>query len=216
MSRGRGIARPRTLAALARVAALAALLVAAPAAADTVIYYSAPENAYGWCAGYDLRTAHRCAYRQCARYGSRCVAVVECGGGWGAVAIAQDPYRGFAGVCGMGDSFSARGWALTNCMVTADTLCSTRVTFDRRGATASNRDNSLFDTTWLVQAVLQMRKYDPGNADGVLEERTRAAIRKFQRTIGMAETGDPYAVLNPLIDVVGAWASWWRPSIAAS
>jgi localization factor PodJL len=41
-----------------------------------------------------------------------------------------------------------------------------------------------------IQALLAQQGYDPGPADGVPGEKTRQAVRAFQKTIGIAETGE--------------------------
>ena len=40
-----------------------------------------------------------------------------------------------------------------------------------------------------VQRTLSERGYDPGKVDGVMGWRTRGALRKFQRTVGLLDTG---------------------------
>ena len=47
-----------------------------------------------------------------------------------------------------------------------------------------------------AQALLNKLGYDAGSADGVMGERTRAAIRSFERKTGLNETGD---VTIPLV-----------------
>jgi len=47
-----------------------------------------------------------------------------------------------------------------------------------------------------AQALLNKLGYDAGSADGVMGERTRAAIRSFERKTGLKETGD---VTVPLV-----------------
>jgi localization factor PodJL len=44
-----------------------------------------------------------------------------------------------------------------------------------------------------IQELLAEQGYDPGPADGVPGEKTRQAVRAFQKTIGAAETGE----INP-------------------
>ena len=41
-----------------------------------------------------------------------------------------------------------------------------------------------------IQALLADRGYDPGPADGVDGPKTRQAVRAFQHTIGIADTGE--------------------------
>ncbi len=186
----------RTLAWGARyVVWTAALLVAAmvsflPARAATVIYHSAPENTYGWCAGYGYDRAHSCAKGYCRDAGgAECDLAVECAGGWGAVALAQDPARGFGASCGYGDASSARRAALAVCAAKSGTLCWTDSTFDRNASQLSAASNRNFDTTWYAQGVLQIRHFDPGTADGELGPMTRAALGEFQMKLGRPATG---------------------------
>ena len=40
-----------------------------------------------------------------------------------------------------------------------------------------------------IQSLLAEQGYDPGLADGVEGPKTREAVRAFQKTIGVAETG---------------------------
>jgi hypothetical protein len=172
------------------LALVALQLRAAPADAATVVYYSAPENAYGWCSGYSLSAGRSCAERYCLQNdGSECQEVATCDDGWGAVAMAGDPYRGFAVACGMGSAFGARAWALSHCTVTANAMCWTDVAFKRNGSTLPSRDNSEFDLIWYSQLLLQIRGYELGDADGEIGQRTRDAIVKFQSDIGVTQTG---------------------------
>lgn len=70
--------------AAAAVLIVGTVLAGQPASAETVISYSAPENIYGWCAGYASARAQRCAQTNCAKYGgSSCQPVVECRSGCG-------------------------------------------------------------------------------------------------------------------------------------
>lgn len=46
------------------------------------------------------------------------------------------------------------------------------------------------NTVARVQQALTMMGYEPGPVDGMMGERTRGAIRDFQRSIGVAETGN--------------------------
>jgi len=54
-----------------------------------------------------------------------------------------------------------------------------------------------------VQQALTMMGYEPGPVDGMMGERTRGAIREFQRSIGVAETGNPdQAVLEQMLRTI--------------
>lgn len=52
-----------------------------------------------------------------------------------------------------------------------------------------------------IQAALQSKGYDPGRADGVMDERTRAAIRDFQRDNNLVVTGSVDEKTARLLDV---------------
>ena len=161
-----------------------------PARADGVIYYSAPENTYGWCAGYSNSRAHRCAKDYCVKLGGTdCGLAVECGGGWGAVAFAQDPQPGVGAVCGVNGGDAARFIALASCMVASNALCWTSSAFSPNGNEVSERSNREFDITWYSQAILAIRNYDVGVADGRDGPQTREAVKEFQRDIGREPTG---------------------------
>lgn len=179
--------------------------VASPARAETAIYYSAPENAYGWCAGYSLNRARSCAKGYCAdEGGTDCNLAVECGGGWGAIAFAERPAEGFGASCGMADALAARAVALSNCMAVSNTMCWTDVAFNANGRTSSEASNRDFDITWYSQGMLQVRNYDPGTADGNFGRQTRSAISEFQTDLGRTATGDlDDELFFRLLDAVG-------------
>jgi peptidoglycan hydrolase-like protein with peptidoglycan-binding domain len=185
-------------------ALLLALTAAAPARAATVIAYSAPDNAYGWCAGYGLSYGRSCAKQYCQQSGgSQCQPVAECDGGWGAVALADAPYRGFAAACG-GSEFAARAWALSHCMATTNALCSIDSTFDAHANTAGAGSDRDFTTIWFIQVMLQVRRYELGDADGEVGPLTSAAIAKFQSDVGIPQTGQPDGeLLDRLLDALG-------------
>lgn len=52
-----------------------------------------------------------------------------------------------------------------------------------------------------AQQILTDLGYDPGPVDGVIGERTRNAIRKFERNIGRPETGKPTKALITALDI---------------
>ncbi len=176
--------------ALACVLAAAFLLLLSPARAATVVYYSAPENSYGWCAGYGHTRAQSCARNYCIEAGGTdCRLAIECAGGWGAIAFAQDPATGIGIACDMGDAASARKAADVVCVAASKTFCWTEVTFSRSARTMSAASNRDFDLTWYVQGMLNLRSYKAGSLDGSVGSQTRAAIKKFQADIGRPETG---------------------------
>ena len=192
-------------AVLAGALLLLQLFLLSPAKAATAIYYSAPENAYGWCAGYSYIRAHSCARGNCQDAGGNaCEPVVECDGGWGAVALADGPAAGIGASCGMGNSFTARSMALVVCMAAAKTLCRTDYTFSGRGSAAAAADNRAFDMTYLAQAMLQIRHYEPGTADGRMGAATRSALKAFQTALGRSPTGFlDDEVFQRLLDAIG-------------
>lgn len=162
----------------------------APARADTAIYYSPSQNAYGWCAGYSNNRAHSCARNYCAEYrGGDCSLALECNDGWGAIAFAADPVVGVGAICGVNTATFARYMALANCMVASRALCWTSTAFNRSGNERSQSENRAFDMAWYAQVMLQLAKYDPGTADGELGSGTRAALKQFQTNIGREPTG---------------------------
>ena len=188
---------------------VAAMLVVAsgwsPAGATTAIYYSAPDNAYGWCAGYAESRAESCAQKNCKSHGgTECELALECEGGWGAVALAEDPATGIGMTCNMADAAGARSMAISTCAVAAKTLCWTDSAFNGRGDDLSAEDNQAFDTTWFAQSMLQIRGFDPGTADGKLDGQTRTALKEFERKLGREETGDlDDELFFRLVDAVG-------------
>jgi len=180
-------------------------LLPLPARADTVIYYSASENAYGWCAGFSYNRAHTCARGYCAdQNATDCQLVLECADGWGAIAFADNPAVGVGMSCGMNQASFARTIALANCMAASNTMCWTEDTFNRNGNTSPAQSNRDFDITWYSQAMLQVNNYDPGTADGTFGRQTRSAIEEFQVDIGRTATGmlDDELFLR-LLDAVG-------------
>lgn len=191
--------------ALALIAALPLFAWQPSARAATVIYYSAPGNAYGWCAGFASGRSHGCARGYCVDSGgTACGPVLECGGGWGAVALAQDPARGFGASCGLSNAAFARAVALAACMGASNGLCWTDSTFTGRGESLSADSNRAFDHAYLAQAMLQIRHYDPGSADGELGASTRSAIGALQSDLGRTATGIlDDELFDRLLDAVG-------------
>ncbi|MEQ1768365.1 MAG: peptidoglycan-binding domain-containing protein [Devosia sp.] len=175
------------------ISALVLLLLAAIPVAEgaTVVFYSAPENTYGWCAGYSYSQSEACARAQCSDYGgTACDVAVECDGGWGATAFATDPTDGFGASCLYQRASGARATALMACIKASGTLCWTRSAFDTNGRMASEKSNLAFDYAWYAQGLLGMLGYDPGIIDGEMGNKTRTAIRAFETDLGLAPTGE--------------------------
>src|SRR3954447_17824640 len=104
----------RRLALLALLAAIV-MLGSSSARAATSIYYSAADNVFGWCAGYAIDRANSCARGNCVKFGgTQCKLVLTCNGGWGSVAMADDPISAMGASCGFGNAFWARTAALTS------------------------------------------------------------------------------------------------------
>lgn len=167
-----------------------ALLMCSQARADTVIYYSKPENSYGRCYGYASAKAHTCARSQCEKYnGTQCEPVAHCNDSWGAVAFSEEHTGGFAVVCGMPNASVARIWALTNCSIVSNTLCMPGTTFRGSRDMGSGEDREFY-RTWYAQTMLQLRNHlGDGKVDGVPGRKTETAIRAFQRNVGLPEDG---------------------------
>lgn len=166
------------------------LLGTSRAEAYVTFYYSAPDNVYGWCSYGSADQADSCARRQCASQGgSACVRVLDCSGGWGAVALAAPPAVGIGATCGWDVAFAARLQALAQCMVRANGLCWTNTVFDPRARTRSAEENLEFDLAFLVQAMLQIRHFDVSSADGKAGPETEAAIRAFEAELDLIPTG---------------------------
>ncbi|MGH6925319.1 MAG: peptidoglycan-binding domain-containing protein [Propylenella sp.] len=166
------------------------LMQAAPAHATTAIYYSAPENAYGWCAGFSSNRSHRCAEDYCTENGgTACEAVLECPDGWGAVALAAPPAKGIGASCGKAIPFGARALALATCMAASNALCWTDTTFNGNGDAAGRDADRAFDLTFLVQGMLQINGQSIGSADGEFGPATRAAIEAFEAELDRVPTG---------------------------
>ena len=174
------------------------------AAAATAIYHSAAENVYGWCAGYPGPRARQCAEAQCAKHGGRaCRLVVECSNGWGAVAFAEAPAKGFGASC-LGHVGSARRAAITYCMAATNSLCWVEAAFAPDGKTFSEAGNRDADRVWFAQMLLQIRRLLKGDADGRMNPETRAAISTFQTRLGRPPTGDvDDELVRRLLDSIG-------------
>ena len=85
--------------------------------AAMAIFYSEPDETYGWAAGYGYAKAEGYAEDECAKAGgTSCRYAIECGGGWGAIALSDDSATGAALACGFGNPDTARGAALGTCM----------------------------------------------------------------------------------------------------
>lgn len=197
LSRGRAVL-------LALAAIFFVWLSIVPAEASTAIYYSAPDNIYGWCAGYAYDRAHTCAHDECTKEGGKdCVLALECDGGWGAIAFAEEPAVGVGATCGLKDAYFARSQALAACMNAANNLCWTDTTFDGDGNSASAADNRNFDLVWFTQTMLQIRHFKLGDADGQMGGQTRAAIAKFRSSLGEGQSGAPDEdLVRRLLDAV--------------
>jgi peptidoglycan hydrolase-like protein with peptidoglycan-binding domain len=181
------------------------LFVALPVRAATAIYYSAPENTFGWCAGYGPDRSERCARDYCVESGGTdCQLALECKDDWGAIVKAWEPTVGFGAACGLNDAFSARVAAIASCVAASNTLCWTEVTFDEGGDTASDDTDLAFEPTWYVQGMLQLADHEPGTADGNVGRQTADAIRQFQGDIGAPQTGAvDLELFYRLLDAVG-------------
>jgi sulfite reductase alpha subunit-like flavoprotein len=57
------------------------------------------------------------------------------------------------------------------------------------GITEQNESDASRQDVHDIQTALQTEGYDPGRADGVMDENTRAAIRDFQRDNNLVVTG---------------------------
>ena len=61
--------------------------------------------------------------------------------------------------------------------------------FDRPGSDTGSVGTSSYQTTSVVERLLLVNGFSPGAVDGLLDNRTRQAIRAFQRQNGMHEDG---------------------------
>jgi hypothetical protein len=171
--------------------------------AASSIYHSAPQNLYGWCAGYSAQQDHRCAEAECKRQGgTQCRFAAGCQR-YGATAFAERPARGFGAGCAETDE-SARRLALIGCISASNMVCWTNVAFTPSGSKATPESNLSFDQVWFAQLMLQSLRIDGGPSDGVLSEKTSSAIRTFQNRIGRSENGALDAeLMQRLFDAVG-------------
>lgn len=172
--------------------------------AATVFFYSEPEQYYGWAAGYSYSRAENYAHEGCNEGGKQCKFVLECDGGWAAVAFADDFARAAAFSCGYKTALGARVAALISCTAQARTLCWTMSTISNSGNARSDKDNREFDMAWYVQEMLYYLKYEPGNADGQMGGKTRTALKAFQTKLGREPTGKlDDEIFVRLLDSVG-------------
>jgi hypothetical protein len=179
--------------------AFAACAVAAgPAAGQTAISYSAPENAYGWCVDFNgPRAAAACAQRWCAESGgASCRVVLTCSGGWSAVALTESPLYGMAAICGTTSRDSAQMLALAHCTAANNTLCWSDSVFDGQANALPADRVEEFDRTFYSQALLQLTGAPVELADGLMSAGTREAVVAFQRKVGLDATG---STESPLI-----------------
>lgn len=197
-----GLPMIRCLLALAWWLVVAVTLPTAAKAAS-VIFHSAPENAYGLCAGYPMQQANRCAETYCKKNGgSACRYVVGCPYA-GAVAFSERPARAFGASC-WDDEVSARRAALIGCITAANTVCRTDASFSSRGRELDPASRQQFDRVWLAQIILQIPRLYDGPTDGVMGEKIASAIRTFQQRLGRLPTGViDEELLQRLVDTAG-------------
>ncbi len=190
---------------LAPVAAMATLHghIGAGQAA-TAFFYSEPEQYYGWGAGYNYSRSEQVAHSNCDKGGSACKFVLECDGGWSAVAFADGFARAVSFSCGYRTAVGARIAALVVCTAQARTLCWTSSAISNNGNERSESDNLDFDITWYAQEILYVSGFDPGTADGQMGGKTRAALKDFQVKLGLEPTGKlDDELFRRLLDSVG-------------
>ena len=171
--------------------------------------YSEADDAFGWCSSQNsAQDALNCARIQCIDVkGADCRVVLECRGGWLAIAIGNP---GFGMVCERDSTLFARQWALFNCMAATHRRCTIYDTVnDSSGVVRAREDNEEFDRAWHTQAMLLMGDYAVGEADGVLGPKTRQAIRAFQEDYDLEPTGEPDdATFAALLEEVGGDAGF--------
>jgi len=194
---------PRAFLAIAGAIVLFLADIAASRAA-TVIFYSEPEQYFGWAAGYNYTRSRREALDGCDDGGSDCKLVIECDGGWAAIAFSDDFARGVAFSCGFAKAAGARGVALASCIAQSRTLCWTSLTVNNNGNDRSEAENLEFDRTWYAQVILYALDLYSAAADGQLGGKTRAALKAFQERLGLESTGVlDDALLDILVDSAG-------------
>lgn len=158
--------------------------------ADTVFFYSDPDEQYGWAAGYGSSRAERDAREACRARGSQCQLVLQCGGGWSAVAFADNSATAVAFSCGYGNATSARVAALQSCVAKAKALCWTNATISNNGKARSDKNNRDFDMTWYAQGLLQHLKIPAApTMTGTMDEKTRAALKYVRTKLGLQPNG---------------------------
>jgi hypothetical protein len=173
------------------IAALVAavLATAAPVKADTAVFYSKPEDTFGWSAGWAPSRAAAEAQRYCQNGGgTACEQVLACRGGWGAVAYAEAPVIGVGAVCGLANSQAASNWAFTSCIVATGGVCKLDTLFYDSGRSVQTYDNAASERLRFLQWSLSTR-FDVGTIDGQMGASTKAAIEAAQTHFGLPVTG---------------------------
>ena len=209
---------------LAAIGTLILLGWAGPAAAASAIFYSDVDEFYGWAAGYAYSRAESEAHDACTGAGGKqCRFALSCNGGYGSVAFAADPAKGVGMSCGFTSSYTARLLALTSCMAVSRAICWTESTFDDDGDELPTSGNETFDTAWYAQQMLFVLDYDVGATDGEVGPQTRAALKSFQTSIGLAPDGELTidllwrllnAVGGPQVMAKGLYAALIEPNLA--
>ena len=184
------------------------------ARAETAIYFSPTDGAFGWCIRDSRDAAHGCASRYCKSEhdGGSCEEAIACSGGWAAAAYAKDWARigGFGASCGFRTAAVARQLALAACMGASNDLCSTSASF-AGSRTSSEKSNREFDLVWVSQSILNAIGYDVGTVDGKMGPRTRKAIAEFENALGRTATGQiDDVLLSRLLDAVGGAQTYVR------
>lgn len=164
------------------------LAVTTSAEAATVIYYS-KDNAYGWCAGYSSSRGEECARGECESHGNDCFLALECPGGWGSTAFAEDDAVGFGASCATVSAVQARWSALLACIDASHALCWTNDTFSSSGRQTSADDDNETDLVFYAQSALEMLGYDIGKVDGISGRQTRDAVSALQAKLGIEQSG---------------------------
>ncbi|MEO6013198.1 MAG: peptidoglycan-binding domain-containing protein [Devosia sp.] len=171
-------------------ALLMVLAITSPAPAASVIFYSADDNAYGWCAGYNYGKSESCARDKCLGIGTRCALATECDGHWSAAAFANDPWLGFGASCEWPSANAARSIALLSCIYASHSLCWTSTAFDGSARATSEKSDASFDIAWYTQTLLLYLGHDIGEADGEIGKKTRSAVAEYQASIGVEANGE--------------------------